>query len=148
MNLHDLTNNVNKSVTLSGWVHAKRGNNKIQFLQIRNSGKIIQVVCEKEKLGEAEFEKIKSLAQEVSLEVKGTLVVSEKSELGYEIILDSYIVIGDSHDYPITPKEHGPDFYTTIAISGLDLKDNFRFYKLETNFPFKSESIFMKTIMC
>ena len=89
MNLHDLTNNVNKSVTLSGWVHAKRGNNKIQFLQIRNSGKIIQVVCEKEKLGEAEFEKIKSLAQEVSLEVKGTLVVSEKSELGYEIILDS-----------------------------------------------------------
>ena len=110
MNLYDLSKSLNQSVSLSGWVHAKRGNNKIQFLQIRNSGKIIQVVCEKEKLGEVAFEKIKALAQETSIELTGTLVVSEKSELGYEIILDSYNIVGDSHDYPITPKEHGPDF--------------------------------------
>ncbi|MBK8394223.1 MAG: asparagine--tRNA ligase [Leptospiraceae bacterium] len=110
MNLYDLTKHLNQTVSLSGWVHAKRGNNKIQFLQIRNSGKIIQVVCEKEKLGETEFEKIKALAQEVSLNLSGTLVLSEKSELGYEILLESYSIVGDSHEYPITPKEHGPDF--------------------------------------
>ncbi|MBK7058232.1 MAG: asparagine--tRNA ligase [Leptospiraceae bacterium] len=110
MNLYDLSKYLNQSISLSGWVHAKRGNNKIQFLQIRNSGKIIQVVCEKEKLGEVAFEKIKALPQETSIDLKGTLVVSEKSELGYEIILGSYNIVGDSHDYPITPKEHGPDF--------------------------------------
>ncbi len=110
MYLYELEQNLNKVITLSGWVHGKRGNNKIQFLQIRNSGRIIQVVCEKEKLGEDVFEKIKALHQETSIELKGHIVVSEKSELGYEIILESYNVVGDAIDYPITPKEHGPDF--------------------------------------
>lgn len=110
MNLYELEQNLDQTISLEGWVHGKRGNNKIQFLQVRNSGKIIQVVCEKEKLGEDAFEKIKSLPQETSIQLKGKLVLSEKSELGFEIILDSYNIVGDSHDYPITPKEHGPDF--------------------------------------
>lgn len=101
---------INQDVILKGWLHGKRGNNHIQFLQVRNSGLVIQVVVEKDKLGEEDFLKIKSLSQEVSLTLRGKVVESAKSELGYEILLDSWDLIGESIDYPITPKEHGVDF--------------------------------------
>ncbi|MCP5511918.1 MAG: asparagine--tRNA ligase [Leptospiraceae bacterium] len=101
---------LNEEVTLEGWLQGKRGNNHVQFLQIRNSGKIIQVVAEKEKFSEEDFQKIKSISQETSLIVKGILVLSEKTEFGYEIQLSEWKVLGPSMNYPITPKEHGVDF--------------------------------------
>ncbi len=110
ISLKNISDYVGKKVTLKGWLQIKRGNNHIQFLQIRNSGKIIQVVVEKEKFTEDEFSKIKSLHQEMSLELFGTVVESLKSDLGFEIILEKYTIIGESFEYPITPKEHGTDF--------------------------------------
>ncbi len=108
--IRDIAGWVNQTVSFRGWLQIKRGNNHIQFLQIRNSGRIIQVVAEKEKFSEEEFLKIKSLPQECSLELTGTVVLSEKSESGYEILLQSFHLVGDSHEFPITPKEHGTDF--------------------------------------
>lgn len=108
--LRELAKYVNTDIKLNGWLHGKRGNNKIQFLQVRNSGRIIQVVAEKQKIGEENFAIIKSLNQETSLVIQGKLVESEKAEIGYEVQLESFQKIGDSQDYPITPKEHGVDF--------------------------------------
>ncbi len=110
MDLKSIQNYSNRKINLSGWVQNIRGNNKIQFIQFRNSGKIIQVVCEKEKLGEEKFLEIKSLDQETSIEISGTVVDNLKSDLGYEILLDELKIVSSSKDYPITPKEHGPDF--------------------------------------
>jgi len=110
ISLKDVDKFVNQNIALKGWLHGKRGNNHIQFLQVRNSGLIIQVVAEKEKLGEEEFLKLKGLSQEVSLLIQGKLIESNKSELGYEIHLDTWNLIGESINYPITPKEHGVDF--------------------------------------
>ena len=108
--LKSLEREEGKKQTLKGWLHGKRGNNHIQFLQLRTSGIILQVVVEKEKVGDEIFSIAKSLTQEESLEIKGDLVKSDKAELGYEIILDTLKIIGASTDYPITPKEHGIDF--------------------------------------
>lgn len=108
--LKEIQDYVAKTVWLNGWLHGKRGNNHIQFLQLRNSGRIIQVVAEKEKLGEKIFSELKNLSQETSLLIYGLVIESNKSELGYEIHLEKYELIGDSKDYPITPKEHGIDF--------------------------------------
>ncbi|MEM7182462.1 MAG: asparagine--tRNA ligase [Spirochaetota bacterium] len=110
MQLTDLEKYADQEVQLRGWLHGKRGSNKLQFLQVRNSGKIIQVVAAKEDLGEESFAIIKALQQEVSLLLRGELQASEKSPLGYEIILTEFEVLGRSGDYPITPKEHGVDF--------------------------------------
>jgi asparaginyl-tRNA synthetase len=110
ISLKNISKYKDETVLLEGWLHAKRGNNHIQFLQIRNSGRIIQVVVEKEKLGEENFQAIKSLPQEVSLSLKGLVQVSEKSDLGFEILLGDWNLIGHSENYPITPKEHGVDF--------------------------------------
>ncbi|TGL07533.1 asparagine--tRNA ligase [Leptospira levettii] len=99
-----------ESLPLQGWVQGLRGNNHVQFLQLRTNGKILQVVCEKESLGEDLFKQIKSLPQETSLIVNGNWQENEKAPGGRELTLSSFIIVGPSSDYPITPKEHGPDF--------------------------------------
>ncbi|PJZ64749.1 asparagine--tRNA ligase [Leptospira wolffii] len=110
IDLNRLSENQDRIVTVQGWVHGLRGSNARQFLSLRNSGKILQVLAEKEILGEERFSEFKHLRQETSLEVTGKLVVNDKSPIGYELILDSFRVVGESENYPITPKEHGIDF--------------------------------------
>lgn len=110
MDLKSIQNYLNQKISLNGWVQNLRGNNKIQFIQFRNSGKIIQIVCEKQKLSEEKFLEIKSLNQETSIQISGTVVKNSKSDIGYEILLDDLKIISSSKEFPITPKEHGPDF--------------------------------------
>lgn len=98
------------SLPLRGWVQGLRGNNHVQFLQLRTNGEIYQVVCEKEKLGEDLFKQIKSLPKEASLVVTGNWQENQKAPGGEELLLSSFEIVGTSADYPITPKEHGPDF--------------------------------------
>jgi asparaginyl-tRNA synthetase len=59
---------------------------------------------------EAVFEKAKSLGQESSLIVRGTVKADERSAIGVEIDVKDIEVIQNVHDYPITPKEHGTEF--------------------------------------
>lgn len=110
IDLNQLSENLEQIVRIQGWVHGLRGSNARQFLSLRNSGKILQVLAEKELLGEEAFSEFKHLRQETSLRVIGKLVANEKSPIGYELILDSFEVVGESENYPITPKEHGIDF--------------------------------------
>lgn len=82
----------------------------MQFLQFRTNGKIIQVVIEKEKLGEETFKFLKTIPQETSLRILGYHSENPKAPGGKELVLESFDIIGASGNYPITPKEHGPDF--------------------------------------
>ena len=67
-----------------------------------------------EKFGEEEglekFDTIKHLSQETSIYVTGIVKEDERSKFGYELDITDIEVIGESQDYPITPKEHGTDF--------------------------------------
>ena len=56
------------------------------------------------------FDVAKSLTQETSLIVKGIIQEDTRSKLGYELLVTGIEVLGESQDYPITPKEHGTDF--------------------------------------
>ena len=40
----------------------------------------------------------------------GIVKEDERSKFGYELDITDIEVIGESQDYPITPKEHGTDF--------------------------------------
>ena len=40
----------------------------------------------------------------------GIVKEDERSKFGYELDITDIEVIGESNDYPITPKEHGTDF--------------------------------------
>ncbi|MDV6235295.1 asparagine--tRNA ligase [Leptospira ellisii] len=110
VSIHELEKYVDRNVTIQGWVHGIRGSNARQFVSLRTGGRILQVLAEKEILGEETFQTVKHLKQETSVTVSGKLVRNEKSPIGFELVSESIRVVGESENYPITPKEHGIDF--------------------------------------
>lgn len=101
---------LDQKVKIKAWITNKRSSGKIAFLQLRDGTSYFQGVVLKNQLGEEMFEKIKHLTQETSVSIVGTVQADDRSDLGYELLVESLELIGESHDYPITPKEHGTDF--------------------------------------
>lgn len=100
-----------EQVRIKGWLYNKRSSGKIQFLQIRDGSGFIQGVMMKKHVSEEVFELCKSLSQESSIEVLGTLQKDDRSTLGFEIFVDEVKLIHQAdEDYPISLKEHGTDF--------------------------------------
>ncbi len=64
----------------------------------------------KNNVSEEVFELAKELRQETSMWITGVIHEDSRSKFGYEIAVEDIEVIGESEDYPITPKEHGVDF--------------------------------------
>ena len=97
-------------MTIGGWLANKRSSGKIAFLQLRDGTGFIQGVVVKEEVGEEIFLKAKSLTQETSLYVTGTVQTDERSPFGFELQVKDVEIIHAAVDYPITPKAHGPEF--------------------------------------
>ena len=106
----DAKNFVGKTVTIGAWLRQKRGSGKIAFLQLRDGTAFFQGVVAKADMSEEVFETAKSLKQETSIYVTGEIHEDARSSFGYEMAVSDIKVIGESHDYPITPKEHGTEF--------------------------------------
>lgn len=106
----DAKNFVGKIVTIGAWLRQKRGSGKIAFLQLRDGTAFFQGVVAKADVSEEVFETAKSLKQETSIYVTGEIHEDARSSFGYEMAVSDIKVIGESHDYPITPKEHGTEF--------------------------------------
>ena len=101
---------VGQTVKIGAWLRQKRGSGKIAFLQLRDGTAFFQGVVAKADVPESVFDVVKSLKQETSLYVVGEIHEDERSSFGYEIAISDVEIIGESHDYPITPKEHGTEF--------------------------------------
>ncbi|MBW0763895.1 MULTISPECIES: asparagine--tRNA ligase [Mammaliicoccus] len=101
---------VNQEVTIGAWIANKRSSGKIAFLQLRDGTGFMQGVVVKAEVSEDIFKLAKSLTQETSVFVTGTITEDERSKFGYEMQVSSVEVISESHDYPITPKNHGTEF--------------------------------------
>ena len=101
---------VDEKVRIGVWLNNKRSSGKIAFLQLRDGTAFFQGVLRKNDVSEEKFEEAKELRQETSLYVTGTIHEDSRSKFGYEMEIDDFEVVGESEDYPITPKEHGIDF--------------------------------------
>nr|WP_220129065.1 asparagine--tRNA ligase [Anoxybacillus calidus] len=101
---------VGQEVTIGAWLANKRSSGKIAFLQLRDGTGFIQGVVEKSQVSEEVFKMAKSITQETSLYVTGTVRVDERSPFGYELSVTNLEIIHEAVDYPITPKEHGVEF--------------------------------------
>jgi asparaginyl-tRNA synthetase len=99
-----------EDVTVKGWLHNRRSSGKIHFLTVRDGSGFIQAVMSKAAVGEELFKTADHLSQETSIIVHGTARADSRAPSGYEIDVKGLEVVGASHDYPITPKEHGVDF--------------------------------------
>ncbi|BAD64594.1 asparagine--tRNA ligase [Shouchella clausii] len=101
---------VNEQVTIGAWIANKRSSGKIAFLQLRDGTGFIQGVVVKAEVPEDVFALAKSITQESSLYVTGTVREDERSPSGYELSVEQIELIHQATDYPITPKQHGTEF--------------------------------------
>ena len=108
--IQDIALHEGQPVTIHGWLHNRRSSGKIHFLIVRDGTGFIQAVMSKAAVGEEAFTRADHLSQETSLSVTGTVRADKRAKGGYEIDVQSLDVLGESHDYPITPKEHGVDY--------------------------------------
>ncbi|MBS4217334.1 asparagine--tRNA ligase [Bacillus sp. FJAT-49711] len=101
---------VGQEVTIGAWLANKRSSGKIAFLQLRDGSGFIQGVVVKSDVSEETFQKAKTISQESSLYITGTIQEDTRSPFGYELLVSNIEVIQEAVDYPITPKEHGTEF--------------------------------------
>jgi asparaginyl-tRNA synthetase len=113
ISVQNIANHVGETVTVQGWLYAKTGKGKLQFLQVRDGTGIIQAVLFQSNVPDEAFEAAKHLTQESALMVQGVVKQNERAPGvpgGYEIDTASLQVAQIAEEYPITPKEHGVEF--------------------------------------
>lgn len=108
--IEDIGRHEGEEVTIKGWLHNRRSSGRIHFLILRDGTGFIQAVMSKAAVGDEAFRAADHLSQETSVIVTGTARADKRAPSGYEIDVKSYEIVGASHDYPITPKEHGVDY--------------------------------------
>lgn len=106
----DSKNHVGEKVKIGAWVANKRSSGKIAFLSLRDGSAFFQGVVVKSNVEEKIFDQAKSLTQESSVWITGTIQEDSRSKFGYEIHIEDIELISEAVDYPITPKEHGTEF--------------------------------------
>ncbi len=114
--LNDLTricslkDNVDKTVTIGGWVYHSRPGGKVIFLVVRDGSGLCQCIIEKTTVPEELFRQLSHLGMESSLTLTGAVRADGRSVGGYEIAVTDAKIFCPTQDYPITPKAHGIDF--------------------------------------
>ena len=108
--IENLAQHKGETVLVHGWLHNRRSSGKIHFLTVRDGSGFIQAVMSKSVVGDEAFERADHLGQESSIILKGSVRADQRAPGGYELDVSNLEVVGESHDYPITPKEHGVDY--------------------------------------
>lgn len=98
-----------QKVQLEGWIFNKRESGKLVFLQLRDGSGFIQCIVEKSSVSESVWNIANTISLESSVTIEGTVSKHPKQEI-YELQLTNLSVIGESADFPIGKKEHGPEF--------------------------------------
>ncbi|MDD2211161.1 MAG: asparagine--tRNA ligase [Candidatus Cloacimonetes bacterium] len=106
----DIAQFVDKEVRLKGWVRNIRHSGKLLFIIFRDGSGEMQAVAFKPDLGEELFDKAKSLTLESSLILTGIPKAHQKIAGAYELSVTGIEIVQLADEYPISKKEHGPDF--------------------------------------
>src|SRR2546429_1986445 len=99
-----------QTVITRGWVMTTRSSGKIGFVMLRDGTGYLQVVLSKKDVPEVAWDAFGRLTQETSVEVTGTVRADARAPGGVELTAADLRVLGPSHEFPITPKEHGTAF--------------------------------------
>src|SRR6202171_5490467 len=108
--IKDLSKHVGEEVTLKGWLYNLRSSGKLMFPQLRDGTGIVQGVVAKSSVSSEIWDALRPLGQESALIVTGRVREDSRAPGGFEIDVSDAQVVQSAHDFPITPKEHGPEF--------------------------------------
>ena len=110
ISIKDSSKHIDQEVKMHVWLTDKRSSGKIIFLQLRDGTAFFQGVVRKNDVSEEVFEAAKSLRQEASFYITGTVHEDKRSHFGYEIQISDLKIVSNNEGYPIGNKEHGVDF--------------------------------------
>jgi len=110
MLIKNISQFVDKEVEIKGWLYNKRSSGSIAFLELRDGSGFVQAVVVKDSVKDNVWENIEKLTQESSIIVTGKVSKHPKKEMVFELQVSGIEVIHLAQVYPITKKEHGPDF--------------------------------------
>jgi len=110
--IEDIHKYPDQTVTLRGWLYNKRESGKLVFLILRDGTGFIQCVAFKKDLPEEVWDAAKSVTQESSLMITGSVRKEDRAPYcGYEMGVQSIEIVSKVEgEYPISLKEHGADF--------------------------------------
>ena len=97
-------------VRVSGWLYNARSSGKLRFLVVRDGSGYLQAVVFRPQVPEQVWADAERLTQESSLRVVGKVRADERAPGGVELQVEELEIVQLCPEYPITPKEHGPDF--------------------------------------
>lgn len=106
----DLPQHVGEKVTVNGWLYNKRTSGKLQFPILRDGSGYLQCVVFKKEVSEETWKAADEVTQESTIRVTGTVRAEPRAAGGVELGVETFEVLSLTHDYPITPKDHGTDF--------------------------------------
>lgn len=109
--ISDAKNHVNEDVTIRGWMYNRRGSGKIYFMQLRDGTGFMQGIVTPQGSGQEAMAEVEKLTMESSVKVTGTITAHPKQEDTFELQVKKVEAVQvPEEEYPISKKEHGPDF--------------------------------------
>lgn len=106
--IRDASTRVGDTITVQGWLYNFRSSGKVNFLELRDGTGYIQGVYVPDT--DEQRELVSSLTQETSLRVTGDVSAHPRKQNVYELQVKDIEVLQIAEPYPISKKEHGPDF--------------------------------------
>jgi asparaginyl-tRNA synthetase len=106
----DFKNHAGQEVRVQGWLHNKRSSGKLQFLIVRDGTGFAQAVVAKAAVPAEAWAAAEQMGQESALELTGRVKEDKRAPGGYEVDATGLSLVHATHDYPITPKDHGTAF--------------------------------------
>jgi len=101
---------VGTEVIIKGWVSNTRSSGSLIFLEIRDGSGFIQAIVSKSNVDEETWNVAENCSLESSVELMGEITVHPKMSDVFELQVKNAKMYSKSEDYPISKKEHGPDF--------------------------------------
>ena len=135
-------NDLNKSVTLSGWVHRIRDKGFIIWVDIRDRYGITQLVFDEKRSPSEIFKKANILGREFIIKVKGDVIEREAKNRNIktgavEILVKDLSILNEALVPPFTIEDH--------TDGGEELRMRFRYLDIRRN-PVKRKLIFRSKV--
>ncbi|MFH0799144.1 MAG: asparagine--tRNA ligase [Pseudomonadota bacterium] len=107
--IKDIAKHEGKAVTIKGWVYNARSSGKITFLQLRDGTGFIQGIVHQPDVTEKVWDDAHKATIETSIIATGNVAKHPKRE-EHELQISGIDLVQVAAEYPISKKEHGPDF--------------------------------------
>jgi len=110
MLIKNISEQVGQEAEIKAWVYNKRSSGSLAFLELRDGTGFIQAVVAKDSVSGDTWSNAEKVTQESSVILRGIVSKHPKQEGVFELQVNNLEIINLSVEYPISNKEHGPEF--------------------------------------